>query len=140
MLMCNNVQGYPYTCILQAPAISADLLRLLQQVCHTCQAVGNTTGRQETAQQHTLASMFSECIESAGSGQGKGKGQVGPSEQHQKAGKAPSALEAALQCEEDLADDAAASPGLVHPFATRRDRIAEAQRLQREIPCGMQVL
>lgn len=48
---------------------------------------------------------------SSGSGQGKGKGQVGPSEQHQKAGKAPSALEAALQCEEDLADDAAASPG-----------------------------
>lgn len=138
--MHNNVQGYPYTCILQAPAISADLLRLLQQVCHTCQAVGNTTGRQETAQQHTLASMFSECIESAGSGQGKGKGQVGPSEQHQKAGKAPSALEAALQCEEDLADDAAASPGLVTLLQHEETDLLKAQRFQCEIPCGMQVL
>lgn len=137
--MHNNVQGYPYKCILQAPAISADLLRLLQQVCHTCQAVGNTTGRQETAQQHTLASMFSECIESAGSGQGK-KGQVGPSEQHQKAGKAPSALEAALQCEEDLADDAAASPGLVTLLQQEETDLLKAQRFQREIPCGMQVL
>ncbi|KAL0047032.1 hypothetical protein WJX82_004759 [Trebouxia sp. C0006] len=49
---------------------------------------------------------------SSGSGQGsKGKGRAGPSDQQQKVGKAPSALEAALQCEEDLADDAAASPG-----------------------------
>jgi len=61
--------------------------------------------------------VSSECITSAGSGQGsKGKGQAGPSEQQQKARKAPSALEAALQCEEDLADDAAASPGMVTPL------------------------
>ncbi|DBA69521.1 TPA: hypothetical protein ACH3X2_012722 [Trebouxia sp. C0005] len=59
---------------------------------------------------------------SSGSGQGsKGKGQVGPSEQPQKAGKAPSALEVALQCEEDLADDAAASPGdAAAPKATEK--------------------
>ena len=51
----------------------------------------------------------------AGSGLGtKSKGQMGPSGRQQRADKAPSALEAALQCQEDLADDAAAaaaSPG-----------------------------
>lgn len=54
----------------------------------------------------------------AGSGQGsKSKGLMGPSRRQQRADKAPSALEAALQCQEDLADDAAAaaaSPGNVH--------------------------
>lgn len=42
---------------------------------------------------------------------------MGPSGRQQRADKAPSALEAALQCQEDLADDAAAaaaSPGIVH--------------------------
>ncbi|DBB01072.1 TPA: hypothetical protein ACH3X1_000969 [Trebouxia sp. C0004] len=58
---------------------------------------------------------------SSGSGQGsKAKGQAGTSQQQQKAWKAPSALEAALQCEEDLADDAAASPGDAAAKATEK--------------------
>lgn len=58
----------------------------------------------------------------AGSGQGnKGKAPAGPSGQQHRAGtgKAASSIEAALQCEEDLAEDAAASPGIVNFFSFR---------------------
>ena len=53
---------------------------------------------------------------------------MGPSEQQQKAGKAPSALEAALQCEEDLADDAAASPGMATPLQQPENQLLQAQK------------
>lgn len=85
-----------------------------------------------------LASMFSKCIASAGSGQdSKVKEQVGPSEQQQKAGKAPSALEAALQCEEDLADDAAASPGMVILLQQEETKLRQVQRCQCQSPLSL---
>ncbi len=59
---------------------------------------------------------------------------MGPSEQQQKAGKAPSTLEAALQCEEDLADDAAASPGMLTPLQQEETKPLQAQRLQCQVP------